>query len=165
MDNFYEQLVITHKTVQYKIMNFLTYLAGILALLMMTTFNFIPAIMVLAVAVGAYFFKKKLYVEYEYDFTNGEIDVDKIVEMKKRTRVLTFNIKDVELLAPENSNYVNDFANKPSKVLQCYPNTSEAQVYVAMITGGNERMQLRFVPNEELLAHCYKYNPRAVKKN
>ncbi len=162
MDNFYEQLITTHKTTVYKAVNASFYVFGFLALI---TLSALPIFIVCVIlAVAAFFGKKQLYVEYEYVFTNGEIDVDKIVEMKKRSRVANFNIKNVELLAPESSSSVKDFANKPSKVLDLYPKTTDKTMYVAMVTGGNERLQIKFVPDEEFINLCYKYNPRAVKK-
>jgi hypothetical protein len=162
VDNFYEQLITTYKTTPYKIVNASFYIFGFLALI---TISALPmAVLCAVLAAAAFFGKKKLYVEYEYVFTNGEIDVDKIVEMKKRSRVITFNIKNVEILAPEESNSVKDFANKPEKALDLYPKTTDKKVFVAMVTGGTERLQVRFVPDEEFLSLCYKYNPRAVKK-
>lgn len=164
MDNFYEQLVTTRKTTVYSIANGGTYAVGVLGVMMVGSSLFIEGLLFIAIAVGIFFLKKKLYVEYEYDFTNGEIDVDKIIEMKSRKRILSFNVKDIELLAPLESDPVRDFGNKPEKVLKVYPTTSEAKLYVAMITGGENRVQLIFVPDEKLIELCYKYNPRAVKK-
>lgn len=164
MDNFYEQLVTTYKTMNYKFISFIMYFFIILGLFMFFTLNLIPGIVLLIVSGGLYFYRRNLYVEYEYDFTNGEIDIDKILEMKKRTRVLTFSVKNVELLAPENSDEVKDFSGKPTKVMKCYPSTTKETIYVAFITGGAERVQLKFVPDKELLDHCFKYNPRAVKR-
>ena len=162
MDSFYEQLITTYKTATYKIVNSSFYVFGFLALITLSRLPIFVACAVLAAA--AFFGKKKLYVEYEYVFTNGDIDVDKIVEMKKRSRVATFSIKNVEVLALEESHNIKDFANKPTKVLDLYPKTTDRKMYVAMVTGGSERMQIRFVLNEEFLDLCYKYNPRAVKK-
>ncbi|MCM0646829.1 hypothetical protein NBE98_00395 [Clostridium swellfunianum] len=162
MDNFYEQLITTYKTSAYKIVNAGFYVFGFLALI---TLGALPIAIVCAILAGAAFFgKKKLYVEYEYVFTNGEIDVDKIVEMKKRSRAVAFNIKNVEVIALEDSDSIKSYSNKPSKVLNLYPKTNDKKVYSAMVTGGNERLQVNFVPDEEFLNLCYKYNPRAVKK-
>jgi hypothetical protein len=162
VDSFYEQLITTYKTTAYKAVNASFYIFGVLALITLGSLPIFIACAVLAAA--AFFGKKKLYVEYEYVITNGEIDIDKIVEMKKRSRALNFNIKNVEVLALEDSNHIKDFANKPSKVLELYPKTTDRKIYVAMVTGGKERLQVRFVPDEEFLDMCYKYNPRAVKK-
>ncbi|GLC29263.1 DUF6106 family protein [Clostridium omnivorum] len=165
MDNFYEQLVTTFKTTKYKMANSGVYVFLVLGFLAMILGSVIPSLLLLALSGGLFILKKKLFVEYEYEFTNGDIDIDKILEMKKRTRVISFNIKEVELIAPENSTYVKDFSNKPEKVLNFYPSTANTQIYVAMVTGGNERVQIRFVPDEKFLNLCYKYNPRAIKRS
>lgn len=163
MDNFYEQLVSTQKSTAYKIVNAAFYVFAGLALVTLAAIPIFIGCLLLALA--AFFGKKALYVEFEYAFTNGEIDVDRIVEAKKRKRLLTFNIKNVELIAPEDSYYVKDFSNKPSKTVTLFPGGTDKKVYTAMVTGGNERFQVRFTPDEELLNLCYKYNPRAVKKS
>jgi hypothetical protein len=165
VDSFHEQLVTTQKTTKYKLSNGATYVFGVLAFLFLGGFNLIPGILFLAAAVGLFFLKRNMYVEYEYGFTNGEIDIDKIYEMTRRKRAYTFSVRDLELLAPEDSYHVKDFSNKPDKVLKFYPDTTTSKVYVGMLTGGTDRAQIKFVPNEELLELCYKYNPRAVKRN
>lgn len=165
MDNFYEQLVTTFKTTKYKIASSGVYVFLVLGFLAMILGSVIPSLLLLALSGGLFILKKKLYIEYEYEFTNGDIDIDKILEMKKRTRVISFNIKEVELIAPENSSFVKDFSSKPEKILNFYPSTSNTQIYVAMVTGGNERVQIRFVPDEKFLNLCYKYNPRAIKRS
>lgn len=163
MENFYEQLETTYKTGAYKFVNGLFYFFGVLALLTLSV-NWVFFIVFILLAVGAFFFKRTLYIEYEYVFTNGEIDVDKIIEMKKRSRAFSFDIKSVELLAAEDSTHVKDFGNKPSKVLNLFPKTTDKKIYVAMVTSGTERAQVKFTPSEEFIDLCYKYNPRAVKK-
>lgn len=165
MDNFYEQLVSTYKTPLYKITNGAVYVLGGLAVLALGSGRLLTFIICGLLAAGLYFLKRNLYVEYEYVFTNGEIDIDKIMEMSKRKRVLQFSIKEAELIAPEDSYYIKDFGNKPEKVVTCYPKTCDKRVYVVMITGGTERVQLRIAPDEEFLDLCFKYNPRALKKD
>jgi hypothetical protein len=163
VDHFYEQLVTTYKTGFYKIANGVAFVFMLIA---MDAFNknLIFAVILLALAGACFFYKRNLFVEYEYQFTNGEIDIEKILEKKKRSKVLTFHIKEVGLLAPEDSDAVKDYPNKPKAIVRCYPTTSKAKVYVAMVTEGNNKMQLKFVPDDKFLEHCYKYNPRAVKK-
>ncbi|MBU3156110.1 DUF6106 family protein [Clostridium estertheticum] len=163
MDNFYEQLLTTSKTTTYKLVSKATYVLGLIGLFF-TSVNMIFAILLIALAVACYFYKSKLYVEYEYQFTNGEIDIEKILEMKKRKKVTTFNIKEVDLLALSDSDFVKDYSNKPTSIVKCYPTTAKGRIYVAMITEGNDKMQLMFMPDEKFINHCFKYNPRAVKK-
>jgi hypothetical protein len=164
MDNFYEQLVTTQKTAAYSAANGGTYVLGFLGLINLGSFNLIPAVLFIGIAAALFFYKRKLYREYEYDFTNGEIDIDVIYEMKSRKRVISFNVRDIELLAPVDSDPVKSFSNKPEKVLKLYPSTSKDKVYTAMVTGGVNRVQILFVPNEKLIDMCFRYNPKAVKK-
>ncbi|MBU3190043.1 DUF6106 family protein [Clostridium bowmanii] len=163
MDHFYEQLVTTYKTGSYKVVNAITYLFAGIGIATLSN-NLIFAIILLGVAGACFFYKGKLFVEYEYQFTNGEIDIEKIFEMKKRKKFISFNIKEVTLLAPEGSAAVKDYSNKPSLIVKGYPNTSKEIVYVAMVTEGNNKMQLSFVPNQKFLDYCYRSNPSAVKK-
>ncbi|MGV8982632.1 DUF6106 family protein [Clostridium sp.] len=163
MDHVYEQLVTTYKTAAYKTINAATYIFAIMGLLAFSI-NLIFVIVLLCLAIGSFFVKKRLFVEYEYQFIQGEIKIDKIIELKKRIKVVTFNIKEVGLLAPEGSDFVKDYSNKPNSIVKCYPNTSEEMVFVAMIMEGNNKMQLMFVPDEKFLDKCFKLNPRAVKR-
>jgi hypothetical protein len=165
MDNFYEQLVTTYKTTKYKMANGGVYAFLVLGFLAMVLGSVIPSLLFLVLAGVLFITKKNFYVEYEYEFTNGDIEVDKILEMKKRSKMIKFSIKEVELIAPEDSYHVKDFSNKPEKILNLYPVTADAQIYIAMVTGGNERVQIKFVPDEKFLDLCYKYNPRAVKRS
>ena len=164
MDAFYEQLVTSEKTSAYSVCNTLTYLLGGLGVLSLGMMNFIVAIPLIAIAAGLYFYKGNLFVEYQYDFTNGEIDVDKILEMKKRKRVVSFDIKKVELIAPENSDYVKSYSKSVVNTIDAVNSKSTDKVYNAYIMRDNQITKLRFVPNEKFLDFCYKYNPRAVKK-
>ena len=164
MDNFYEQLESTEKPTNYKIINAIMYVFGVFALLSLSTMQFVLCIICIIVAVAAFFMKRKAYVEYEYVFTNGVIDIDAIYEQKKRKRVVSFDAKDMELLAESNSNYVKDFSNKPDRELSCFQAKTSKIVYVAMVTGGIERLQFSFTPDKGFLDLCYKYNPRAVKR-
>jgi hypothetical protein len=164
MDNFHEQLVTTGKMGIYKFVNVLMYIFFGLTLILLGSANIIPAIVLIVITLGMFLYKGKLFVEYEYAFTNGEIDVDKIIGMRKRTRILTFNIKDIEVLAEENSDFIRDFSTATLKEINAIPRKFNHSAYIAMITGRGQKIQLRFSPDEEFLALCFRYNPRAVKK-
>ena len=163
MDHVYEQLVTTYKTAAYKTINAATYIFAVMGLLAFSI-NPIFAIVLLCLAIGSFFFKKRLFIEYEYQIVQGDIKIDKIIELKKRSKVVTFNIKEVGLLAWEGSDALKDYSNKPNTIVNAYPNTSTERVFVAIVTEGNNKMQLKFVPDEEFLNRCFKINPRAVKR-
>ena len=110
------------------------------------------------------FVKKTSYVEYEYTFNNGDIDVDIIYDQNKRKRVYNFDVKEVELLALADSDEARQFSTRKGKVYKFYPSTSQEKIYVAMVNKGGKKSKVLFVPNEKFIGLCFKYNPRAVKR-
>lgn len=165
MDNFKEQLVTTTNKTAYNASKIFMGIFGVLAFFFFVTANLIFGLF-FAVGCGLlFYFKRLLYLEYEYSITNGEVDVDKIMEMKSRKRIITFNMKDAELVAPVDSDVYKDFGNKPSEIIKAVPTGNTDRVYAAIITGGAKRAQLLFVPNEDIINLCFLYNPKAVKKN
>ena len=103
MDNFAEQLVKRSETSADKTKRLILIIVGVfftvviagLAVLQLTKpiFAMLGLILAAAAGYGTYFAVQGSYVEYEYTFTNGELDVDKIVAKKKRTAMVSTDIK------------------------------------------------------------------------
>lgn len=164
MDNGYTQLVNTYKTVQYRSINFLVVMSGLLAVWMLMFAQVIAAAILIIAAVSAFYFKRYLYVEYEYKFDGGNIEIDKIVAKSMRRKLINFNINNVEILSPESSRSLKALANIPHKKKNFYPVTSKAEIYVAILKFNDKRIRLRFVPDEKFVGLCFKFNRNIVKK-
>ena len=54
----------------------------------------------IGVIYGWWFLLTLFNVEYEYALTNGEIDIDKITAKRKRKRLITVDLRKIDLLAP-----------------------------------------------------------------
>lgn len=170
-DNFYEQFVPGHENTAYRMANIemkISMVLGALFLLSTAILGLLGLILCVVCAI-MYFamivLKRKIYVDYEYEFTNGEIDIVSIGDKIKRKTIITFNIKDVELLAAKDSYEIKDFSNKPDRILKCYPNDTNEKVYTAILNGDGGHAQIEFIPDEEFLNLCFLKNPRAVKKS
>ena len=50
----------------------------------------------IGIVYGGYHLISNFYVEYEYQLTNGELDIDKIIGKRKRERLLSTKISDFE---------------------------------------------------------------------
>lgn len=162
-ENSHEQLIKTSKSSAYNTVKYASFcIAGIGFL----TFYQEKMLSILLIVIGAalFIYKRHLYVEYEYILIDGEMDIDKIFEMSKRKTVASFNVKEIELMALEDSNYIKDFSGKPSKILNAVPKGNKDKAYIAIVTGGKDRFQLRFLPDERILDLIYKHCPRALKK-
>ncbi len=73
-------------------------------------------ILSVAAIVGGVWLTRQLNVEYEYIFTNGEIDVDLITNKAARKRLITFKCKDIDRIEKYTKNLAmyskTDYAKK-----------------------------------------------------
>lgn len=67
---------------------------------LMQSFAFISYMIVTFGVVYAWRFHKRLYIEYEYIFTNGDLDIDKIMGKDKRERRYSIDCKKIEFFEP-----------------------------------------------------------------
>ncbi len=104
----------------------------------------------------ASFFK----VEYEYILTNGEVDIDKIVNKSRRRRVATFECSAVESMKKYNKNEASP-ANINKKIIA--GNIEENTYSVIVKTKKGERIHLVFTPDEKMLEGFKKHLPRLIK--
>ena len=61
-----------------------------------------PLILLLALVLGIvdYIFIPKLSVEFEYLYVNGELDIDRIYSQSRRKRAASYELSNMEILAP-----------------------------------------------------------------
>ena len=61
-------------------------------------------ILIAAIIVLAYYLITRLNVEFEYIITNNELDIDKITAKKTRKRIITIDLKKIDIVAPVTTN-------------------------------------------------------------
>lgn len=103
MDNFAEQLVKKNETSSDKTRRIMLIVVGVLFTLALAALSILqlgnPVMSLLGLVLaaasgyGTYHFVQNTYVEYEYTFTNGELDVDKIIAKKKRREMLSTSVR------------------------------------------------------------------------
>ena len=119
MDNFREEVVVRRSTGLYNLMYVLAWvvmllsavmaLIGLQNLLMMVMSGAFDLIsLVTTILFGAIAFlvwrnKDNLKTEYEYTFTNGELDVSKVLNNQKRKYLTSLNMKNVEAAGAVNT--------------------------------------------------------------
>lgn len=183
MDNFHEEVVMKDKTTMDSLLYVLSYLAmivfGILALFMLMNilpllltgqFTMIIAPAILLVAFGgltylAYVTRNKQSTEYEYTFTNGELDVAAVIMNNKRKKLLSANAKEFESIAPVSDDSYKRLANsmKDMKVYKAYRNNDVDRLYYGLFNHDGVKSILLFEPSEELLNLFKTYIPRNIK--
>lgn len=80
-----------------------------------------------AACFGAYYLMTMLSIEYEYAFTNGELDIDIIYNKSRRKRVFNGDVKNFEVMA-----HVTDTAHTRD-----FSTATETKDYSSGVTGPN----------------------------
>lgn len=91
-------------------------------------------------------------VDFDYSYTNGEFEVDKIIGGSKRKNLLSVNVEQIVVLAPAKTEPVMPYVGRRMKTLDC---TSHDQVpYYTMIVKNpqtEEEWKVLLELNEEFL--------------
>ena len=111
--------------------------------------------------VAAYFVGMRTKIEYEYIYFNKELDIDVIYSMQKRKRVVTYDLTQLEMLAPANSYHLDDFRNRNYKVrdFSSLKEENNSNVYVMYIAGTDKVI---FEPTPQMFKTIGNFSPRKV---
>ena len=96
-DYFIEQLVKRNATIGTILAKAALILVTVLSLFVMLLFPLGIWLTIILVVVDVFLFKR-MDVEYEYSFYNGELDIDKVMAKESRKRQFSMTIKDMDLL-------------------------------------------------------------------
>lgn len=100
MDTYAEQLVIKESNAKDTVIRVIIIAVGFIlsvaVFLLFSILGLLPigAILTIGLAVGAYLLFLQTGVEYEYIITEGELDIDKIVAKRTRSRLLTVKVEN-----------------------------------------------------------------------
>ena len=97
---------------------------------------------------------KQCFEEFEYQFTNGELDFDHIVGKQRRKRVLTVDAKRTLLLVPDRAEFSEKM--KAFSIAKSFDFTSGNPArkhlrYILIAAGQLGNARIAFEPSEELL--------------
>ncbi|MCL2421542.1 MAG: DUF6106 family protein [Defluviitaleaceae bacterium] len=151
-DIFKEQLVKRNPNTQDRLMK-AAIIIGV-ALIFLLTMQFAPMfapIISIAAGFGAYIFIGRLKREYEYSFTNGELDIDVIYNRSSRKRVFTGQVRNFELMAHiDDTRHQNSFASV-AESKDYSTGTPSERSYVFIANYDNKRQKIIIEPNNEML--------------
>jgi hypothetical protein len=160
MDKFYEQFIGTKKNSSYTILNVVFFITGAIAVLFlmqfMTAFNLVLGALFVVFGVLAFLSMKardKQYREFEYIFTNGNLQIDAIYNMKKRKTIMDEDVNNFEDFGKASEMRLAADVKK----INCYPWDKKGEVYIVLL-GGTERRAFYITPDENLLKMIGFYN-------
>jgi hypothetical protein len=165
MDTFYEQIVKIRMSGKVKGMIaaiIVVDLLVVMGLLWLSLFT-APAIAFLVIvgAVwGGYKLISMLSVEFEYIFTNGDLDVDKIIAKNSRKRMVSINCGKVEKMG--------EYKGQPAPgsvketLVYCNPD-DEGQIYLIAKDRNRGMVMLVIAPDSRVREAIEKAVPRLAK--
>ena len=108
---------------------------------------------------------KRTYLEHEYIFTNGDLDVDKIMGKMARKRVLTVNVRNFEILAPYTKDYASEYNSQSIQVRLDFSSGLEQNRRCFAIFSGkdSQRTLMIFEPNEKVVDAMKPYTRGKMK--
>ena len=126
-----------------------------------------PLILLLALVLGIvdYIFIPKLSVEFEYLYVNGELDIDRIYSQSRRKRAASYELSNMEILAPYQSHQLDSYKKNQSIKRYNYSSGIEGQghkPYAVVISKDNAMQMVIFEPDEVMLKDIRNRAPRKV---
>lgn len=168
MDIFLEYIVSRKKGAK-EILKIVGILIAMLVLLMLCTFLLLTPIsgivllLIAGVIYGAYYLISAQNVEYEYIVTNGELDVDSIVNRRKRKRLITVHSKTFDIVAPVgDARYKNEENANFTRVIDASSRANNGMEYFAVFSKDGQKIKLVFEPTERMLEAFKTFVPRNV---
>jgi len=172
MDIFIEEMVERKRTA--------VQVAGVFGLMLVSVFfayilmtlvlPLIPALasVVFLLTVGVFYFCYRVAVsfnvEYEYSLVGNEIDIDKIQNRKKRKRLTTVNIRNLENfgVCKNNAEYKKSIGDVSVKKIYACKDKQDDSNYFAVYFENSVKCMLIFSPSEKITEVIEKFNPKRV---
>lgn len=143
------------------VMKITVYVLALLAVFLIYMFGILAILFSIVAGALAWFVATRSNVEYEYTYFDKELDVDVIFSMQKRKHIATYDLAQLEVLAPRGSYHLDAFKNRDVKTKDFstqFPE-NEKNVYVMYLAGSEKVI---FEPTPELVKTIANIAPRKV---
>lgn len=173
MDHFMEEVVVqrnkTFQEIAYVMSFVLMIVCALLGVMMLNGLiayfsigALIETVVMLGLAVLLYLRKDHWRTEYEYTFTNGDLDFAKVYNNQKRKTLGTMRVKNVESFGPVDSDHFRRLINTPGLTRRNWFLNRSAKLYYFYYQKDNSKNMIVLEPSEELVDMIRKYLPRGV---
>jgi hypothetical protein len=151
-DVFKEQIIQRKQTARERIFRILLMVgAGIVFFLAITQIPMVGPIVGFAACFAAWYLMSFLNVEYEYVFTNGDLDIDVIYNRSRRKRLFTGQVNSFELMCHVDDKVrIGEFAS--AQETRDYSSGVVGENSYAFLTIHNgKRVKIIIEPNEKMM--------------
>lgn len=155
-DVFIEQLIKQQDSTKTKALKVLIVFCALIVFLigfvfLLTPFGTVAMLVMCGVGYLSFLLFSGLSLEYEYIYTNGEIDIDRISAKRKRKRITTVKITNFDMFDKYNEEKLKG-QSFDVRIMACTSTTDENTYYATFHGKESKRCLLVFTPNDRLLA-------------
>lgn len=115
------------------------------------------AILVAAIIYGVYLLFRKMNKEFEYIYTNGEVDIDVIYGRATRRRMITLKPREIEIMAKVGGLYESYKNNRQIQKHLDFSDGNKNNSYFVVVNSNNLKKLILISPSERLLEHWKPY--------
>ncbi len=174
MDNYREEIVVknnrTLNNVLYALLMVLMVFSGAMALLNLSSItvsgNILGSIIYIVAYGGIAFLiwwkKDILKTEYEYTFTNGELDFATVMSNRKRKELGSMRVKNVEAFGAVSSGSFNRFVNMPGLKKSNWFLNRDGNLHFFYYQKEGTKKMIIFEPSDEMVQMIKIYLPHGV---
>lgn len=103
-------------------------------------------------------------IEYEYDYTNGSLEIAKIINNEKRKKIVSVESSEVKMVAAIGTNESLKYDHVQLKTYDCSAHDEDVKDYILVAHSeakGND-FKVIFSPSDKLLNAMAKYNKHDI---
>ena len=173
MHHLMQEVVVKHNRASQNIAHFFaTVLMVVTAIFGIVMFNIlfyefsVPAlietVLMIGIAVLLFLRRDRLKTEFEYTFTNGELDFAQVFNNQKRKSLGTMRVKNVEAFGPVDSNNFRKLINMPGLKKRNWFLNRGSKLYYFYYQKESNKNIIILEPSEELVGMIRRYLPQGA---
>ena len=121
-------------------------------------------LIIAAVMVGVFMIYRQFEIEYEYIFTDGQLDVDKIIARERRKSLLTVEVSEFEIFAPMQPEFFRPYERQNfRRKIDASTTPLSKERWFAVFDGEGGKTLLIFEPNQAIKQAVRRVIPSKVQ--
>lgn len=148
-----------------KVLNIILYLLTIWGAFLFIAVDYrIYGIPLMITIVATYFVSQSAKLDFDYTYTNGCLDITRIVRKRRRKEIVSCEMKDVMVVAVSKSEPVQQYIGRSMKTFDCTSHDKDTPYYTMIVKGeqANSDLKILFEPGEEMLEAMKRIAPDKV---
>ena len=166
MEGIYEKCVVKPRKAADNLITLITVLAtlGLIAFSIIWT-----PIRTYAIAIGivavfiAYRIITDRNIEFEYTLAGNSISLDKIINKRKRKRIINCDLTDFDIIAPMDSHHYEEHRDNYARKIVSTSEDHPEEEYFGILEYDGKRTMLIFEADEKARKHLKKYMDQKFK--